>query len=487
MPAFAQNNTRQETAGIQDIIVTAQRREQALQDVPLAISAFNADTLERVGVNSVAELVYLSPGLVYQGGDNSASPYLRGVGTTSTQSSGEPPLAMYVDGFYYPAFESALLNFSNISSIAVLRGPQGTLFGRNVTAGLIQVTTKDPTAKPSGNFELRYGNFNHVTASGYFASGITDNLAADISVYYLKHDGWGRNLVNGEDASRSDQIALRSKWVFNPGPDTQISLMLDYSVGKGDIGSSTNALPGFLDATGSARPGDQFDAIRNLSTADNKVVSKGAGLKIEHDLGFAKIRSLTSHRVMDNRFAIDGDASPLNLINANVPNHSEYTMQELQLVSGAGSSFEWILGAFYQDSTGGSGREPFTISGDVFPPFLGGGFANNAQTDSESWAVYAQSTVKLAPGLRGTIGLRYTDDSQRITGNEFALAGFPLGPDVDQSDSWNQVTWRLALDYDFSDDVLGYISYNRGYKAGRFDFIGLRDPAVNPAYSSGGA
>src|ERR1700728_1032670 len=201
-----------------EIVVTAQRRSENLQNVPIAVTALTSADLQSSGVNSTLDLPLLTPGLVAAQSAGNVTPHIRGVGTSAFGAGLENSVATYVDGVYIANAPSSVMQLDNVSEVEVLKGPQGTLFGRNATGGLIQITTKDPETTFSGHFQAGYANYQTSNAVGYVTGGLTDAVAADLSVAaQFQRQGWGRNYFNGEDAYRDDRnLAFRNKWLIHP-------------------------------------------------------------------------------------------------------------------------------------------------------------------------------------------------------------------------------------------------------------------------------
>jgi len=210
---------------VQEIIVTAQRRKERLQDVPIVVSAFAGDQLEAAGVQSTLDLAAVTPGLEFGTQAAYGQPFLRGVGTVANGPGVESPVALYVDGIYYGAMIGSVLTLNNIEQVEVLKGPQGTLFGRNATGGLIQITTKDPTQKFGGYVDAGYGSYNTATGDLYVSGGATHSVAADLSVHYQDQGtGFGRNAFTNSEVNKTKDLSVRSKWVFTPSDATSIKL-----------------------------------------------------------------------------------------------------------------------------------------------------------------------------------------------------------------------------------------------------------------------
>ena len=237
--------------GIADVIVTAQRRSERLQSVPVAVTALTAQALDRAGIAQTSDLQVVTPGLVYSTAISVPTPFIRGVGSRDNTAANESGVATYLDGIYYAGMPAGLLALPNIERIEVLKGPQGTLFGRNANGGLIQIITRDPPRELSGTVKLSYANYDTITASGYLGGPVTETLRADLSVYYTdQRDGWGRNLVSGVQINLAKDIALRGKALWEPAVGTRVVLAADYDHRRSDIGSAVNILAGTFAADG---------------------------------------------------------------------------------------------------------------------------------------------------------------------------------------------------------------------------------------------
>jgi iron complex outermembrane recepter protein len=204
--------------GLEEIVVTAQRRSENLQKVPIAVTVLSADALAEKGVDTVELLATTVPGLTYSETGTLGTPRIRGIGVAFVAGGNENSVATYVDNVYYASASSSILSFNNISQIAVLKGPQGTLFGRNATGGLIQVTTRDPSETFGGLADVTVGNLSTYGANLYVTGGLIENLAADLAVHLKDQiDGFGRNLFDGHDVGQSREVSLRSKFKAAPG------------------------------------------------------------------------------------------------------------------------------------------------------------------------------------------------------------------------------------------------------------------------------
>src|SRR5262245_29592589 len=254
-PALAASGVA--SAQIEEIVVTAQRRAENMQDVPIAVSAVTADTLRTLGAVDVLDLASTAPGLYV--GRQLASPliYLRGIGTTSTQGGQESPTALYVDGVYYAELPGLNFEFNNIERIDVLKGPQGTLFGRNATGGLVQIITKDPSQDRSLDIGFTVGNYETYGGKLYATTGLGDNLAADIAfVGSDQGEGWGRNVTLDVETGLTDTYGARSTWLWTPSDATSVRASVDYTKAETTVGLSRQPAPGSLTLLSGLGPPD---------------------------------------------------------------------------------------------------------------------------------------------------------------------------------------------------------------------------------------
>lgn len=456
--------------GVETVVVTAQRREESAQKVPIAITAVSSDDLKAMGVDDTRNLTAAVPGLVMTSTGNITQVFLRGVGTTNTSAGDENSTAIYVDGVYHGAGVGAMFAFNNIKSIEVDKGPQGTLFGRNATGGVVQIITKDPSQDAHMDVSTTYASFDTWRGSLYATGGITDNLSADIAVYgNTQGKGWGRNIYTGRDVNLTKEYAVRSKWKLDLGQNTTIRLSADYDYNSTDVNTTTRIIPParLIQVPGfpTVYPG-YYNANSDIVP---HTISRtgGVALKIDHDLHWADLRSITSWRRSTGVGALDQDSGPVPIVYISVPSYSKTWTQEFQLLSSTDSWLKWIGGLYYYDDNSGynrTGVQAIGASGPLFTTF--------SNIGTKSYAVYGQANAEVLPKTKLTVGLRYTSDkrsltSTRILGSGVVDAGYPL----DTSHTFKKLTYRFALDYQLTDDVLAYVSYTRGFKGGLFNSI----------------
>ena len=486
---------------IEEIIVTAQKREERLQDVPVSVTSVTATQLHDQGIQNAFDLGNIVPGLNMTESGGGITPFLRGVGNGAAATIGnESSVAVYLDGVYQTRLNIGVLELADIDRIEVLKGPQGTLFGRNASGGLIAIYTRDPTQTPTAEVTLGYDNYATQLAKVYVSGGITDNITADISyIHSLQGDGWGTNLVTGHKWGYENFDVVRSKWIFNFPDDTKLTLIGDYDYSMGDFGIAGNTPPGQTAgfyAFDAPSPGAQRATVGFYdlnSYFQNAAVNRSSAIqaKVDHDFGFATFASITSYRNMTEQQLTTGTGSPLNDIGYDLINSIRTFTQELQLSSKSGKWFDWIAGLYYLNNY--SDYDPTQIMGTgVGPYILAGGFGACAgcnldligQQRISDYAAYSQATFHASDDTNITMGLRYTKDDYKAYGRTVLLmpgtAPDTLQPTIISTTNFDKLTYKASLDHHFTEDVMSYISYSRGFKSGGYNILPFNPIPAEP-------
>lgn len=483
---------------VEEVVVTAQRRSEKLQNVPIAVSAVTATQLSASGISGSRDLNIAVPSLYIGNAIGFSEPRLRGVGSTTIGPGIENSVATYVDGVYYASSTSNLLSFTNIQRVEVLKGPQGTLFGRNATGGLVQVITLDPSEKPTGSFNLGYGNYDTYHADGYISSAIVKDVAADFSIQYDRQgQGWGHNVFNGRDVDKTNyDIGMRSKVVYRPTSKTKITVSADFTSLDGNPfqGSVQQGTLTFLGQVASYS--GRYDVA---TTQDDHLHYDlgGASVHVEQELGPVRLISITADRVSEYQSFFDADATPAPFENVKIRQNDRQLSQEFQLQSNMPASpLKYTVGFYYFDADGRF--NPLTVdlgalAAPVLPPPLpqlaGLKVLASGAVKTESYAGYAEGTYALPFDTNLTGGVRYTDETKSLSGNAGTygvlqngalLALAPLQTAAQSPAKAHPVTFRAALDHHFSPDVMVYASFNRGFKSGGFNAGNLGDPSYRP-------
>ena len=472
--ALAQSTTTAPSSGaaLEEVVVTAQRRVESAQDVPISITVHSAERVEAAAVQSLPDIARITPGLQFQAVGAASVPYLRGVGAPTTAAGTESTVALVVDGVYISAQAASLMALANIEAVEVDRGPQGTLFGRNATGGVIQIRTKRPGAERKLDLRAGYGNYDTWEGAFYGSVPLTEDLAADIAIYARdQNKGFGTNLFNGDDVYTSYDYTVRSKWFWQVGDETEVTFIADYEKLRAQTGFATR-LPrlGELGLDQRGRGGFQFsggfyDVNLNFDSF-NVTETRGASLDVLQGLGFADLRSITAYHKQDFEGHVDFDLGPNHGSHQiNLPDQRTFT-QEFQLLSpDTNGRLQWVLGAYlYRDL---SRYDPLNIDYPAGALLSDTNIVTKQKTNS--WALFGQGSFKLTDATQITIGARHTEDERTFVGQQVSAGPLP-GPLLQRGHkTFQKQTYRFAIDHRVLDNVLAYASYTRGFKSGFFN------------------
>jgi len=489
-----------ESTTLAEIIVTAQRRAERLHDVPLTITAQTAEDLQRAGISNTRELSIAVPGLSFTTQGAWAEPNIRGVHTTSSAAGSDSPIAIYVDGFYLSNQVGNVFDLPDMTRVEVLKGPQGTLFGRNATGGAISIHTLEPTFAPTGHITVSDGMFfdsdiekaNEYSVKGYLSGPlIADKVAGSLSGYYSSSDGY---LANDRGGAYGDveSFLTRGKLLFTPTDKLRFLLAGSYAERDDDLGSSLTPLRGL--SVGSLYPGgvvpNQPWHTAGEMGGGTHVDTQTASVTLRSELSFAggTLTSLTGYNEVKATLLVDVDASysPNCLaVSACITPYaieypSESVQQEFSFASEEFGAFSFVLGAFYI-------HDRYNFETNVNPQFtppdhvnnsVPGVFANTARVKTEAYAGFGELNWNATDRLKAIVGIRYSWEEKSGEGSYFfaPLQPFPPG-DKPQWDSW---TPRVSLRYDLSDTANLYATYSEGFKSGVLDPTSFTAPAADP-------
>lgn len=446
-----------------EIIVTATKREQTLQETPVAVSVTSAATIERAQIRDIADLSTLVPSLrVSQLQSAFATSYsIRGFGTDGNNIGLEPSVAMFVDGIYRSRAIAQISDLPDIQRVEVLRGPQSTLFGKNASAGVISIVTKKPAFDLGGMVEATYGNYNAFTAKGYLTGPISDTIAASIAGGYNRRDGYLTNAVNGQDINNRNRWFARGQVLFEPGTDLSVRLIADYDQIDERCCGVVNVLPSA--ATGAVLAvGGRINDFRNNPDGDivftdvdpfNRIKNYGASGQIDYDFGGLTLTSITSYRKTELAANQDVDFTSAALATgANIGQADIDTFtQEVRLASDFDGPINFLLGGYYFDETVDTADQ--ITFGSQFRPYAdllvraasanafnintleatfsaltgrnlvgqffaaGQGFQNAIVQENEAYSFFGNVDFEFTPGLVLTLGANYTKDKKQIVTN----------------------------------------------------------------------
>lgn len=465
------------------IIVTATRREESLQKVPVAVTAVSSEALTTSGVENVRSLNLVAPG--YNGGRNQnvMQPSIRGVGSNGTSVGDESNVAVYVDGVYQGDPYSTQIDLVEVSRVEVLRGPQGTVFGRNATGGLVNVVTPDPQFSARGRFKASGSrtreSANSFDISGYVTGGLTDTIAADLAVLYRNQDGYAANLFNGSNVGAKETISVRSKLLFEPSDKAKFVLTVGYVDTHEETAALAQPYKGntlgarFAGAIIPNKPWQVSNFVSATGTAGLSDYTRlDIALKGQLDLGGVILESTSSFmrtRVHQNA---DSDATNILLGETDMRVRPETFTQELRLISDNSGPLSWTAGLYYYEL---KGEQPLTLINRQDPSLPIVPIRFEPKVSTSSYAAFVEGTYEVLPRLSVTLGGRFTTEkrkfSQRINGTQLF---------TDAEKKFDKFTYRVSVQFEAASDLNIYGTYGTGFKSGVFNTFSPSNIAVNP-------
>ncbi len=462
-PAIAQPNAAAGSPALEEVVVTAQRRSEQALDVPISITAISAEQLGKGDVQQLSDIMKLTPGMRFDDTGGFAQPTIRGVGTAVTVAGSGSNVALYTDGFYSPSQASANAELISTESVQVLKGPQGTLFGRNATGGALLVTTRDPVSEETAELEVAYGSYNTQRYQVYASGGPSDTLAFDVAGIMRRSDGYLDNIVTGKDTDgRSENSSVRLGMKLQANERTSVLLRYAHGASYDNSYIAYNVFEddGVVHSTAAAFGANVATAPHKVSngykprfTANSDVVQ----LTVKFDMGSALLTSYTQYRAEDNSHYFDFDASALDIYHFIFDTEDEVFTQEFLLSSTNDGPLQWTTGLFYITNETRYEDNRQSIMGSPFMPNGG------SSVTVESVALFGDVTYALRDDLFLTVGARYSKDD---IGDAYFLDPVTLVrvdvPDIDDS----EITPRIALRYEPTDSSSMYVSYTEGFKSG---------------------
>ena len=470
-PAFAQDAavaspasaTQDGDEGYGEITVTAQRREQRLSEVPISVTALTAESLANSGIVSSTDLATVTPGLQFPVAGAFAQPTIRGIGTTVTSAGSDPNVALYVDGVYMPSQAGNIFNFNNIQRIEVLKGPQGTLYGRNATGGAINITTYEPSFSPQMRLKAGYGSFDEVRLNGYATTGIGNVAALSLAGLYVDDDGYSYDSNLGVNLSTYDERGVQGKLLVEPLDSLKITVAGDWSRKRDLTGYTLKPLNGNVAQPALVSP-DPF--VTSLSfVPDFSSEAYGSSVTAKLDVGSVLLTSITSLRQVDAHFFTDLDRTAVANVRAEFDTAQRTFTQEVNL-AGQSGSLDWVGGIFYYDDR----------ADNINLRINGAAEGSNGRITSEAVAGYGEGTLAVTEQLSVTAGLRYSTEKRHYTANR--PTGMPMT--VDASVRYSAWTPRVAVRFELSDTANVYASYNNGFKSGTYNISSFSTTPVRP-------
>lgn len=479
---------------LEAVTVTSRKREESLKDVPVAITAVSGRKLEALQANDISSVASIAPNVNFSfAGTTSGSPaaaviYIRGVGQNDFLQTLDPGVGVYVDGVYMGRTIGSVLDLVDPERVEVLRGPQGSLFGRNTIGGAISLSSKDPGDETKGYLKATTGRYNRIGLQGSVNLPFSETVKARVSAKYHKRDGYVQRLIAGDELGNDNSFGARANFLFEPSEQFKIKVNVDYTR-EDEFGAAEEQLdPNGVFATlfnnniigdTLCPQNENLECFQNTvsteefttnETAPNfsRVNAFGAAVIAEYDLSdLLSLKSITSYRDLDSEFTRGSDGSPVVLFQTqNDYEQSQFT-QEVQL-TGSSDQVDFVSGLYYFNETGSDLANVEAAALPFIPtfPLLSGG-----EIDNSSFAIFGEATFHVTDRLHLTGGLRYTTETKRFDPNSFAVNS-PTPRFITQGFrelDFSRVTWRGILAYDVSDNSNVYGSISTGFKSGGFD------------------
>ena len=501
-------------AFLEEVIVSAEKRLESVQDVSQAVTAITSSEIETKNINSMVDLSAIVPGVTVAKNEGYKTIIsIRGIGNETNQNAiAAPSVAFHLDGVFIASPFSLLTDFVDIDRIEVIRGPQGTLFGQNSTAGAINVVTKAPSLdEESSSLSMSLGNYNMKKISSTFNVPISESVATSFSFAGHKRDGYSFNTILEQDLDDANDFSFRNDWFFQLSDTSSLRIFGQYY----DLDRNGSAMKGIDDTTVDPRK------LAQDAPSEQTLTSSVYAAIYENELDFADLKILASTQRDDISVRRDNDRHDFGIAATSIPGVASYpyaeyrfetslvetTTFEINLVSNEplmDGKLDWTFGAFYMEheiqnkireyisrdddipeyvcsepfannsvpgtaatnSIGGNGTATCFVVGGAVATFLAElGFVTDAFPSRESLSVYGQTTYSFSDDLRLVSGLRYTEDSFATrVGNFFAFETNGFVSTLDETAE--EVTGKLTMEYDFQDDAMYYISATRGFKPG---------------------
>jgi iron complex outermembrane receptor protein len=493
---------QEQSLALEEVVVTARRRSESLQDVPIAVTALTGDQLTLAGAENITELAQSVPSVTLEPSratNTTLTAFIRGVGQQDPLAGFEQGVALYLDDVYLARPQGTMLDIYDVERIEVLRGPQGTLYGRNAVGGAIKYVTRRLSDDLNVRLRGSYGTYNQADLVGTISGAVTDGFRLGATVASFNRDGFGDNLFTGGEQYDKDIFAYRISAEFEPTDNILIRAAYDNTDDQSSAVAGHRPYPGAF--SGVPSPSDVFDTNAGASTlpstaginGNNQVENEGWMVSVDWQVNDAMtLRSITAGREDYTESVIDFDSLPTPDFDAPVIYDNEQFSQEFQLLYDA-EKWNLVLGYYYLDA---EAANDFDVVLGLLAP---GGLTayTGGVIETEAWSVYADFTYDLTERWSLSLGGRYTEDERSADVFRAQYLGFgspafgfvdaPLlavNSDYEASRTYDDFSPRVAINYALNDSTNLYGSYSQGWKAGSFDPRGANfaTPAVEQGF-----
>lgn len=456
---------------VEEVMVTAQRRDERQIDVPMSISALSDSALESAGIDSTGDLGQLVPGLTTVSNGLAFTPAIRGISSSGTSPGDETNVAVYLDDVYLGAPIAGLFAMKDIERVEVLKGPQGTLFGRNATGGAIRVVTKAPSFEPEGEVSAEYGfDFERVTLGGYVTGPLSEKFAASLSAYYSKDDGYVDGIspqLEGDNYSVVDDRGVRLKLMYEASDQLRFTLAADTSEKSDDrlfnlVSRDKRNVNENNPAVILAEPYELAASVEPIFDVD----TWGVSLTGEWNSELMNVRSITAYREVEGLYQTDTDRTNLVLSSLYLAQFQDTLSQEVVLSGDLSDSWGWLAGVYYYSSEAGAPFFRSYGSGGDAPdgPVV---FSFQSQVDTTAYSIFGEVDYTILDRFNLILGFR-----SGVEEKDYQYAN-SAGAVADEGETWEDTTYRVVGRYDISDQANVYISYSTGFKSGVYNAYAL--------------
>jgi iron complex outermembrane receptor protein len=490
---------------LNEIIVTAQKREQRAIDTPLSVTALDANALADHQVAALADLEFVSPGVRAGEQQGINRLFIRGIGLTSFASGADPSSGFYVDGVYIGRPTEQLSSMYDVQRVEVVRGPQGTLYGRNATGGAVNVITNDPTAEDSGYLDVSFGNYDLHRTQGALSGALNSSgtLLGRVAFDFLNHNGYGEDEAQHHPINDANKQNFRGTLEYKPNDKVDLKLIAEFTheadndyytmaFGADPLGGqvlagtqgaanpANGAVPAGIAVIGSQNGATALPDITNRRTGE----ALTAVLSIDLDEAM-RFTSITGFRHFQRYNATDSDNTSAGLGNTLYTEWNRQLSQEFQL-NYHNSKWDSVGGLyFYYENIKNFVLVPFPQFTNVFGPGKVN-YVQHGEMPIAAFAAFAQTTYSIEPDLRVTLGGRFSAEERHSIG--FFTGIPPAIQPIDQEKTWRSFTPKAGVEYNINPDTLWYASATNGFKSGTFN-VGQINPAIDPekiwAYETG--
>ncbi|WP_083491299.1 TonB-dependent receptor [Stenotrophomonas terrae] len=469
--AYAQSSEK-EAVQLDQVSVTAQRREEQIQKTPLSMSVISGPALDRMQIKRVDDIKFTTPNIIIEqntGTSSGAKIIMRGVGADESMFTNDPAVALYIDDVYIARQNGAMLDLYDVDRIEVLRGPQGTLYGRNATGGAIRYISKKPTGEDKLSFDGSIGNFGRVDGRAMFATRIGETLDVSAAVLSRNRDGIMHDITNDRWVNDQNVLAGRLSLASTWGESSYATLSIDRLRERSTPAWGTPVALDVATDTVSPKLGSYYKTETD-TRGINDLDQFGVALTNETDFGAFSWRSILHYRTLDHHFYMDVDGTDQMRYHLEQDQKQNQKGYEAQFTSQLDGPFSWVAGvfAFWEHNNQPTRNDIFTRGGTNF-----------VEQDTSAYAVYAQGNYKFTDKLTLTLGGRYSYENKDFSVRSVKANGDPNYNKALEK-SWNRPDWKVLLSYDFSDNVMGYASVTTGFKSGGFNGRGTTYATVTP-------